>query len=328
MDLERNFTKTLATAIDQRASDLYLLPRERAYQLLTLTSGKLELIAQYSLAAGQQLISYLKYQADMAVSEHRRPQTGALRWPHHQGAPIDLRLSTVGDYRGQESLVVRFIYRLTEQYQLMVPDQWTTLQAACQKRGLILFAGPMGSGKTTTMYRLARELKEDHVIMTIDDPVEIDEPAFIQLQVNELAQMGYQDLLRVGLRHRPDIFIIGEIRDPETAQIATRAALSGHLVLATVHARSAAGVLARLRQLGVSEHYLDQTVSLVCYQRLIEQAAGGMAVLFDLLTAAALPSVLAEPTKGGMSDAWQTRLAQAQATGQITAATATRYSAG
>ena len=173
MDLERNFTKTLATAIDQRASDLYLLPRERAYQLLTLTSGKLELIAQYSLAAGQQLISYLKYQADMAVSEHRRPQTGALRWPHHQGAPIDLRLSTVGDYRGQESLVVRFIYRLTEQYQLMVPDQWTTLQAACQKRGLILFAGPMGSGKTTTMYRLARELKEDHVIMTIEDPVEI-----------------------------------------------------------------------------------------------------------------------------------------------------------
>ena len=328
MDLERNFTRTLATVINQRASDLYLLPRVREYELLVLEAGELTRLAQYSLAEGQRLISYLKYQADMAVSEHRRPQTGSLRWPVANGSSLALRLSTGADYGGRESLVVRFIYQLSDHYRLLVPDQWESLTAGCRQRGLMLFSGPMGVGKTTTMYRLARQLKEGHVVMTIEDPVEIDEPAFIQLQVNELAQMGYQDLLRVGLRHRPDIFIIGEIRDPETAKIAVRAALSGHLVLATVHARSARGGLARLRQLGVADHYLAQTVTSICYQRLVEQCDGKAAVLFDLLAGEELKSELAAPGEGGMSDAWQANLQAAVARQQISAETAEKYQAG
>ena len=135
MDLERNFTKTLTAAIGERVSDLYLLPREKEYQLFLLKAGQLELVAQYSLVAGQQLISYLKYQADMAVSEHRRPQTGAIRWPVPGQTPIDFRLSTVGDYRGRESLVIRFIYRLNDQYQMMLPEQWERLSTACRQRG-------------------------------------------------------------------------------------------------------------------------------------------------------------------------------------------------
>lgn len=328
MDFERNFTATLETAIRQRVSDLYLLPKPDEYQLKALRAGQLTTLAHYSPAVGQQLISYLKYQADMAVSEHRRPQTGAWRWAKADGGLVDCRLSTVGDYRGRESLVLRLIYQLNDHYQLLDANQWSALEAACRQRGLILFSGPMGSGKTTTMYRLARQLCQHQVVMTIEDPVEIDEPNFIQLQVNDLAQMGYHDLLRVGLRHRPDVFIIGEIRDPETARIAVRAALSGHLIFATVHARDATGVVSRLQQLGVADHYLEQTLTTVCYQRLIEQVAGGMAVLFDLIEGPALTAAIRQPRKGGMSDAWQQALERAVADQRITAQTAAKYQAG
>ena len=140
--------------------------------------------------------------------------------------------------------------------------------------------------------------------------------------------MGYQDLLRVGLRHRPDIFIIGEIRDPETAQIAVRAALSGHLVLATVHARSAWGVVSRLKELGIADHYLEQTLNTICYQRLLPLKDGQQAVLFDLLSGSPLVSQLGKHHRGGMSDEWQTALQTAKKAGTISTETATQYSAG
>ena len=320
----KGFEKEIAVAIGRRAADLYILPYKKYYQLLITCQGQLELVKEVSPDYGQRLISFLKYQADMAVSEHRRPQLGAMEW---QRGPeiVNLRLSSVGDYQGRESLVVRFIYHLSPaNYHLLFPDQWCMLKKLLKQRGLILFAGPMGSGKTTTMYQLARELSDQQVVMTIEDPVEIHEPSFTQLQVNELAGMDYQQLLRLGLRHRPDVFIIGEIRDPETATMTIRAALSGHLVLGTVHAQNVYGVGARLAQLGVPVEYLPQVLSGICYQRLLPQQPSGQAVLFDLLPGWKEESAV----KRGMTDEWGKRLTAAYEQGKISAATQAAFAQG
>ncbi len=322
------FEKDLNVIVSRRIADLYVLPFKHYYRLMVAEQGQLKLFKEVPQDYGCRLIAYLKYRADMAVSEHRRPQLGAMNW-HCGPEKINLRLSSVGDYQGRESLVVRFIYQLTDdRYHLLFPQQWQELKALLHRRGLILFAGPMGSGKTTTMYHLARELASKQIVMTIEDPVEINEPQFVQLQINELAGMDYQQLLRLGLRHRPDVFIIGEIRDPQTAMMTVQAALSGHLVLGTVHARDAFGVIARLIQLGVSPYYLEQVMTGVCYQRLLMRTDGTPAVLFDQLSGTALISEVQKQQGRGMTDAWTQYIEQAVALEQITPEKAARYQNG
>ena len=322
------FEKDLNVITSRRIADLYVLPFKHYYRMMIAQQGQLKLFKAVPADYGCRLIAYLKYRADMAVSEHRRPQLGAMSW-HCGPEKINLRLSSVGDYQGRESLVVRFIYQLTDdRYHLLFPQQWQELKALLHRRGLVLFAGPMGSGKTTTMYRLARELAPDQVVMTIEDPVEINEPRFVQLQINELAGMGYQQLLRLGLRHRPNVFIIGEIRDPQTAMMTVQAALSGHLVLGTVHARDAYGVIARLIQLGVAPYYLEQVMTGVAYQRLLMQTDKKPAVLFDLLSGLTLVDEVKEQKGRGMTNAWTQYLDRAVAANQITPAEAARYQNG
>lgn len=322
------FEKELAVIIHRRAADLYILPFKHYYRLIITDQGSLETLKEVPKDYGQRFIAYLKYRADMAVSEHRRPQLGAMKW---QAGPetINLRLSSVGDYQGRESLVVRFIYHLTaDNYHLLFPQQWQELKYLLKRRGLILFAGPMGSGKTTTMYQLAQGFADNQVVMTIEDPVEVAEARFIQLQVNELAGMGYQELLRLGLRHRPNVFIIGEIRDPQTAQMTVRAALSGHLVLGTIHAQNVCGVIARLEQLGVAPYYLEQVLTGVCYQRLISLQNKSPAVLFDLLDGKQLHQEIAARKGTGMTDKWASYLQKAVADGKISTFEAAKFKEG
>lgn len=322
------FEKELNVIINRRIADLYVLPFKNYYRLMVAEQGQLKLFKEVPQDYACRLIAYLKYRADMAVSEHRRPQLGALTW-HCGPEKVNLRLSSVGDYQGRESLVVRFIYQLTDDsYHLLFPEQWQELKTLLHRRGLILFAGPMGSGKTTTMYRLARELASRQVVMTIEDPVEISEPRFVQLQINDLAGMGYQQLLRLGLRHRPNVFIIGEIRDPQTAMMTIQAALSGHLVLGTVHARDVYGVIARLIQLGISPYYLEQVMTGVCYQRLLMRSDATPAVLFDQLSGPALANEIQKQQGRGMTNAWTRYLEQAVATGQLTSEEAAKYQNG
>lgn len=322
------FEKDLNVITSRRIADLYVLPFKHYYRLMVAQQGQLELFKEVPTDYGCRLIAYLKYRADMAVSEHRRPQLGAMDW-HCGPEKINLRLSSVGDYQGRESLVVRFIYQLTDdRYHLLFPRQWKELKTLLHRRGLVLFAGPMGSGKTTTMYQLARELAQDQVVMTIEDPVEINEPRFIQLQINELAGMGYQELLRLGLRHRPNVFIIGEIRDPQTAMMTVQAALSGHLVLGTVHAQDAYGVIARLVQLGVAPYYLEQVMTGVAYQRLMTRNDNQSAVLFDLLSGPILVDEIRQQKGRGMTDAWTRYLEKAVATAQLTPEEANHYQNG
>lgn len=324
------FAKIINQAITTHCSDLYCLPVPTGYCLQgSCNNGQVAYKKQISADLGQRLLSFLKYRANMAVSEHRRPQAGALIWQVSEGETINIRISTVGNFLDQESMVIRFIYTLKDSsYHLLASEQWAKLTDSLIHRGLFLFAGPMGSGKTTTMYRLARTLPSNTVVMTIEDPVEIAEPRFLQLQVNELAGMGYSDLLRVGLRHRPDVFIIGEIRDQKTAMMAIRAALSGHLVLATIHARNVYGVLSRLRQLDIDQEFLQASISGVSYQRLLPTCAGHPAVLFDFLSGTELQQAFSKPGKVGMTNEWQKRITAAITDGQITQQTAAYYAEG
>ncbi|WP_024747004.1 competence type IV pilus ATPase ComGA [Levilactobacillus namurensis] len=321
--LQALVTELLTAAVTQRASDIYLVPAGQAIVIRLRTTKGLHKWRTVPLATGNQLLTYFKFHADMAVSERRRPQSGALTW-QQTTPPVDLRFSTVGDYAGRESLVIRVIYpyqHLAMAY--LVPEQVLRLQDLATQRGLCLFAGPTGSGKTTTMYTLAQQMTTTAMVLTIEDPVEIKEPQFLQLQVNPTAGMDYVELLKVGLRHRPDVFIIGEIRDTETAQAAVRAALSGHLVLSTVHARSAGGTVTRLLELGVDRQQLRQTLTLACYQRLIPRVAQGPAVLFDVAAADDLWQA-----STGMQKGWHDALESAVTTRTITVATAQRYANG
>ncbi|WP_267666661.1 competence type IV pilus ATPase ComGA [Levilactobacillus brevis] len=312
----------IATAIEQRASDLYVLPVKAGLQIRLRCVTGVVTWQTVTRTVGEQLIAYFKFHANMTVSERRRPQVGALTW--HKPYPVELRFSTVGDYAHQESLVIRLIYAYQQtQNAYLVPQQAGVLQQLAQQRGLMLFSGPTGAGKTTTMYTTAQKLAATAVVLAIEDPVEIKEPQFIQLQVNEAAGMAYDTLIKVGLRHRPDAFIIGEIRDAVTAQAAVCAALSGHLVLSTVHAKSAAGTVNRLLDLGVDATQLQQVLTAACYQRLIPRIQQGPAVLLDILT----ESDLWQETTT-VSERWRHALETAAQSGHITAKTAASFQAG
>lgn len=263
----------------------------------------------------------------MMLSEHRRPQLGA--WQQKIGEqPLYLRFSTVGDFLGRESMVIRLIYPLKSiKYHYLVPEQWALLEQVCQKRGLVIFAGPMGSGKTTAMYQLAKAQKQQQV-MCIEDPIEIREDSFLQVQVNPKAQMDYSTLLKAALRHHPDIFIVGEIRDQKTARAVLTAALSGHLVLSTLHATSAYGVIERLADLGITRSELKSVLQLVSYQRLLPLKSKGQAVLFDIIQQAELFSENVKQENNGMSADWGRYLEQNATKGKITVATAKKFAHG
>lgn len=307
--------RLLDDCIEKQVSDLYFLPCQQVYQLRYRDATGLHDWHVLKAEQAQRFCNQLKFQAQMAISETRRPQLGSQQYSYQQ-VPVFLRLSTVGNFQNAESLVVRFIYSVQEAFHFIFPGQLQQLQQLALKRGLLVFSGPTGSGKTTSLYRLAESLDHDQVVMTIEDPVEIYQPHFLQLQVNDQAGMTYQSLLKVGLRQRPDIFIIGEIRDENTAAVAARAALSGHLVLSTVHAQSALKVRQRLQDLGLREAILANCLTAVCYQRLLPLTHGGLAALCDIVT----------PT--GRTSQWSQLLERAVQTHQITKATASAFAAG
>ncbi|WP_412990045.1 competence type IV pilus ATPase ComGA [Pediococcus siamensis] len=328
MKLEDYILKFMSLCITRRATDLYILPKLEEYQVMYKKFNRCHLIEEVPQDVGEQLIAFFKFKADMALSEKRRPQTGAYFW-HLKNQEAHLRLSTVGDFLLRESMVIRFIYPIAdEQIQHLDPKQWQQLIQLTHKRGLLLFSGPMGSGKTTSIYQLAHYLAQQRVVMTIEDPVEIFEKDFLQLQVNTRAQMTYEQLLKVGLRHRPDVFIIGEIRDAYTAQVAVKAALSGHLVLSTVHAQNVYGVLKRLKQFDVDDEMLQQALCGIAYQRLIPLENHGVAALFDILQGTALRQAFqALPTKQ-MTHTWGDHLAKEYQECRISEKTLAEYQEG
>ncbi|UQS86773.1 Flp pilus assembly complex ATPase component TadA [Nicoliella spurrieriana] len=288
MDVKALINSILSEAYQNRSADVYIVPRTTKYLIERHHHNQVITMQALDCITGLKLINYLKYNGNMLISEHRRPQIGAMEW-QHQNARCYLRFSTVGDFKGREAMVIRLIYPLNEQTtQFFFEHQFRDLKQRASQRGLMVFAGPTGSGKTTTIYHLARQYSQNQMIMTIEDPVEVYEPSFLQLQVNADAEMSYQELLKVGLRNRPDIFIIGEIRDANTAQAAVQAALSGHLVLTTIHSKTPLGVVQRLMNLGVERDYLEQALNTVVYQRLLNTSSGQPKALLNTVTSEAI----------------------------------------
>lgn len=258
----------VAQAVKERVSDLYLVPKGDEYQLFQRQMDQRQFVGNYKEADFSALISHFKFVAGMNVGEKRRSQQGSCDYDYGEGK-VSLRLSTVGDYRGRESLVIRLLHDKEENLRFWF-EAVENIAKEIKGRGLYLFSGPVGSGKTTLMYHLAK-LKFDHQqVMTIEDPVEIKRSDMLQLQINEAIGGTYDNLIKLSLRHRPDLLIIGEIRDQETARAVIRASLTGVTVFSTVHAKSISGVYARMLELGVSQEELDNTLQGVAYQRLIE----------------------------------------------------------
>lgn len=272
----------LKECIAQQAQDLYLRPIVGGWQLTVRRASGLAKKAELNQLVGEKIINRLKYLADMDISEARRPQTGQTELTVDNEV-IYLRLATIGDFLNRESMVIRFIYPLGSTYQCVDQHQLQQLTTATTQSGLILFAGPTGSGKTTSLYYLATAKMQDKMVVAIEDPIEIKQPAFLQLQVNPEAGLSYHELLKISLRLRPDTLIIGEIRDLKTAQIAITAALSGHLVLSTIHARSAKGVIERLLDLGIAPDQIKASLTMVAYQKLQVTATQTMAASYDFL---------------------------------------------
>lgn len=297
MSISRYGKRLLAVGFSHKASDIYIFPVEAGYDVsLRYQQGKVN-YGKLTQENGEKLILYFKYMADMDVAEKRRSQVGA-------GSKVilsktrRLRFSTVGDFQNRESLVIRLLHDFTseKEYVVFFPKQLPLIEAAVEKSGLFLFSGPTGSGKTTSMYRLAKQLgTQNRQVITIEDPVEIKDSAFLQLQVNKKIKLSYEKLVKVCLRHRPDILIVGEIRDRETAQAVIRGALTGHTIFSTIHGLNKESIVPRLLELGVAKEELRQCLKGIIYQRLLPIVCpyctgvcsphcrgGGSGVMFDV----------------------------------------------
>lgn len=276
-EVEEKAEKLLSSAMRMGVSDIHLLPYEDRYELFFRVSSGLTKISGMSIEKGERLISYFKFLSNMNVGERRKPQSGSARY-RLNGQKIELRLSTIANFRYQESLVIRMLYaNSTEEktlHNFFPSDEKKLEKMLDHKSGLILFSGPTGSGKTTTIYHLLRKkyASEPLQIITMEDPVEIEEPLFLQTEINEDGGVSYEILIKQSLRHHPDIMVIGEIRDEETAKMVVRSALTGHLVIATIHAKESLGVLERLKELGVSDEQMKQTLLAIVSQRLIPKS--------------------------------------------------------
>ncbi len=261
-------------AFEQRASDIHLEPRREFGAVRFRIDGVLQVVYQVPPAVMNAMTSRIKLLGRMDVVERRRPQDGRIKTRRPDGEEVELRLSTLPTAYG-EKLVMRIFDRdvvLREFAELGFPPaeaaRWEELTA--RAHGIVLVTGPTGSGKTTTLYSTLKRLATDEVnVCTVEDPIEMVEPAFNQMQVQAGIDLGFADGLRALMRQDPDIIMVGEIRDHETAEMAVQAALTGHLVLSTLHTNDAAGAITRLLDLGVPPYLLGATLLGVLAQRLV-----------------------------------------------------------
>jgi len=274
MDIEKKTKLILSEALHYGASDVHFIPRERGSTIRFRVDGRLLDVEKLPYATITKLIAHLKFISGMDIGERRRPQNCGLEMTlHHQ--LVFMRISTFPSSTF-ETLVLRLFPQKHSQNldQLsLFPAQTAELHRLIQKpHGLIIVCGPTGAGKTTTLYSLLERRTEtvNENIITLEDPVEQKQPQFLQMEINEKAGVTYATGLRSLLRHDPDLIMLGEVRDAETAQMAVRSALTGHLVLTTLHSSSAKGALTRLHDLGVSKADLKEVVEGVVAQKLIE----------------------------------------------------------
>ncbi len=271
--------KIITDAIDNKASDIHIEPRLQNYVVRYRIDGLLKHVIDVPPRVEQAVLTRFKVLARINIAEHRRPQDGSFSI-NYRGKSYDFRINTL-PVSGKEKVVIRV---LAPAISMDTAEKEITLLGATKDdidkvnkmitcpNGIILTSGPTGSGKTTTLYSLLGALNEEGVnITTIEDPVEIKLEGVNQSQVNEKAGITFASCLRSILRQDPDIILVGEIRDYETLEVAISAALTGHLVLSTVHTNSAAATVTRLIEMGAKDYLVSSTLSGIVSQRLVRK---------------------------------------------------------
>ena len=261
-------------AYDQRASDIHLEPRRDLGIVRFRIDGVLHQVYQIPMPVMAAMTSRIKILGRMDVVEKRRPQDGRIKTRTVDGEEVELRLSTLPTAFG-EKLVMRIfdpevIVKDFSELGFSDDDKTRWNGMIAQPNGIILVTGPTGSGKTTTLYSTLKTLAVPEVnVCTIEDPIEMIEPAFNQMQVQSSIDLGFAEGVRALMRQDPDIIMVGEIRDLETAEMAIQAALTGHLVLSTLHTNDSASAINRLLDLGAASYLLNSTILGVMAQRLV-----------------------------------------------------------
>ena len=265
--------KTLLDAINMGASDIHFEPYEKFYRIRYRVDGELREIARPPLAIKDKVASRIKVISSLDISEKRVPQDGRMKLMLSKNRAIDFRVSTLPTLQG-EKIVMRILDPASATLGIEAlgyePDQKEALLSAVQRPyGMVLVTGPTGSGKTVSLYTCLNLLNQPGVnISTAEDPAEINLPGVNQVNVNDKAGLTFAAALKSFLRQDPDIIMVGEIRDLETADIAIKAAQTGHMVLSTLHTNDAPGTLARLMNMGVAPFNIASSVILITAQRL------------------------------------------------------------
>ena len=273
----RLVTNMLAQAIANGASDIHLEPFEDEFKMRYRIDGVLYEMKTQPKEIAMAIVSRIKILSKLDIAERRLPQDGRISYQLAlDKEPIDLRVAVLPTMYG-ESVVLRVLDRSAVQLELdrigLREDELAKMRLIINKpNGIVLVTGPTGSGKTTTLYAALRELNQvDTKILTAEDPVEYDIDGMIQCQVNLEQELTFARLLRSFLRQDPDIILVGEIRDLETAQISIQASLTGHLVFATLHTNDAPSSILRLLDLGVESFLLTATIEAIVAQRLVRR---------------------------------------------------------
>ena len=261
-------------AFDQRASDIHLEPRREQGVIRFRIDGVLHPVYQMPMGVLNAMTARIKLLGRMDVVEKRRPQDGRIKTRNPRGDEIEMRLSTLPTAFG-EKMVMRIFDPDTAVKDLDAlgfaqhdAQRWEALVK--RPHGIILVTGPTGSGKTTTLYSTLKRIATEEVnVSTVEDPIEMIEPAFNQTQVQPQLDFGFAEGLRALMRQDPDIIMVGEIRDLQTAEMAVQAALTGHLVFSTLHTNDAPSAITRLMELGIPAYLINATVLGVLAQRLV-----------------------------------------------------------
>jgi type IV pilus assembly protein PilB len=275
----------LFQAVQDRASDIHFEPFEDEFRIRYRVDGALYEMSPPPKALALPVISRIKVMANLNISERRLPQDGRINYPMGHKT-IDLRVSTLPTQFG-ESVVLRVLDRTAvnlEIESLGLPKliHEYVLEAILRPNGIFIVTGPTGSGKTTTLYSCLRRVNTiDSKLLTAEDPVEYDIEGIMQVAIHESVGLTFSKALRSFLRQDPDIIMVGEMRDLETAQISIQASLTGHLVLSTLHTNDSSGAITRLIDMGIEPFLISSTLMAVLGQRLVRTACKNCRTPFE-----------------------------------------------